>query len=412
MPDSPSDSFPAEPAARGRNRPHWSPGRTVWRALLLLGGILAASATSWAQSGRVAVLEGAWPALEPRLVSDLAEPLNWQVSGQGLRTALAELARARQVRVWLDRRVDPDQPLELVSQGEPLATVFERLAAERGLGVGHLGGVVYLGPAASAAELRTLGALSARAAAALPAPLARRLATRAPWHWDDLAEPRSLAAELADQAGLTIVNPDRLPHDLWPAGSWPPLALVDRLTLLGIGFDLSYEITSEGELRWQDRAPRPQWLAEYPAGADPETRLRAWSTLAPEATIERRGERLRVAALIEVHERLLAAEAPARRRPAGVTPPRPTAPTERYSLRVRQARVSELLPALARRLGLEPGWQAGELEGAGIDLARRVDIELAEVERAELLVACGRACGVSLSERDGRLLVRAITPAE
>lgn len=376
-----------------------------WLVLLTLGGMLAGPLHVWAQPGRVAVLRGAWPPLEAGLVSRLAEPLSWQASGQGLRAALTELGRARQVGLWLDRRVDPDQPLEMASEGEALADVLERLAAERNLGVGHLGGVVYLGPRDAATALRTEGALAARAAADLPAPLARRLAGRAPWHWDDLAEPRQLAAELAEQAGLTIANPDRLPHDLWPAGSWPPLTLVDRLTLLGIGFDLSCAITASGELQWQDRAQGVTWLAEYPAGAAPDARLRAWSALAPEATIERRGNRLRVTAPIEIHERLLA-QAQNPRGAAPTAPPRRPGGSERYTLRVRQARIGELLPALAQRLGIEPGWQAGELEAAGIDVGRRVDIELEDRDRAELLSACGRACGVTLLERDGRLVVR------
>ena len=50
--------------------------------------------------------------------------------------------------------------------------------------------------------------------------------------WDELAEPRTLLAALARENGLEIEGLDRVPHDLWPAADWPPMSLVDRLTLI------------------------------------------------------------------------------------------------------------------------------------------------------------------------------------
>ena len=72
---------------------------------------------------------------------------------------MRKLADAQSVAVLLDRRVDPDQKLELAIDGDPLETVFKRLAERTKTGYSQLGPVAYFGPVATAAKLRTLAAL-------------------------------------------------------------------------------------------------------------------------------------------------------------------------------------------------------------------------------------------------------------
>jgi hypothetical protein len=60
--------------------------------------------------------------------------------------------------------------------------------------------------------------------------------------WAKLTEPRAMIVSLAQGHGLSIANPDALPHDIWDAGKLPGMTLSDRLTLLLFGFDQTWRV--------------------------------------------------------------------------------------------------------------------------------------------------------------------------
>ena len=76
----------------------------------------------------------------------------------------------------------------------------------------------------------------------------RRRAWRKPVasDWPRLAEPAGLASSWSDEAGIPIRDLDRIPHDLWDAGELPAMGLLERLTILLAGFDLTVRIESDG----------------------------------------------------------------------------------------------------------------------------------------------------------------------
>ncbi len=200
-----------------RDRHLLAVSRGLWVVVVVFGlpgGVSAVAAgdssTAWLTGGE----------LEARL----AEPVGVDWAGRPLRDALNGLARAKQVAIFLDRRVDPDQLLKVSLQDVSLEAVFERLAESRGLGVSRFGSVVFMGPARVAARLRTLAALRLADVRKLPVEVGLRFARTQRLVWDDLAEPRVLLKRLAEENGFELLGLEQVPHDLWAAADLPPLS--------------------------------------------------------------------------------------------------------------------------------------------------------------------------------------------
>src|SRR5947209_5276772 len=94
-----------------------------------------------------------------KLQQQLTLPASVSWSGSPFRQALYALGESQKVAVLLDRRVDPDQRLDLTIDNDPLEIVFKKIALRTKLGYSQLGPVAYFGPPATAAKLRTLAAL-------------------------------------------------------------------------------------------------------------------------------------------------------------------------------------------------------------------------------------------------------------
>src|SRR5262249_26688795 len=147
----------------------------------------------------------------------------------------------------------------------------------------------------------------------------RFLRTQA-WQWEELAQPRQLLDELARQAHVTVANPDAIPLDLWPAVSLPPLAWVDRLTLLLAGFDLTFQIDDQAtSVRL---VPRPATVVlekSYAPRGNAANLTAQLRRVLPEASIRVEQGSLVVAGSQEDHdkiERLLAGQSVRTTKPA------------------------------------------------------------------------------------------------
>ena len=212
----------------------------------------------------------------PEFQEQLSRPADILWAENPLRQALGRLAEEKRTAIVLDRRVDPEQKLDVQISDVSLRAALQQIAASRGLGVSILGSVVYVGPAAAASRLRTLAALRADDARRLPAAAARKFRRARPMRWDDLATPRSLLVGLAEDNGLELSGLDLVPHDLWAGAELPPLSLTDRLTLLAVQFNLTFAVQSDGaDLRL---APLPR---AHGAGAELSGRFRSGSDGAP-----------------------------------------------------------------------------------------------------------------------------------
>ena len=242
-------------------------------------------------------------------------------------------------------------------------------------------------------------ALRRQDAEKLPAEARSRLLKVQAWKWEDLAEPRRLLDELAKQAGVTVSNPEMIPHDLWPAASLPPLAWTDRLSLLLAGFDLTFEVADQGKA--VKLVPFPEtvvleksYTPRGPAAAAAAQLRRA----VPEAEIRVAQGKLVVSGLQESHEQielLLSATSGPKTKVAKSKPAE-----QRYTLTVgKNDPAGAVMRKIAETLGKELKYDMAVLQ----KLKQNVPLSVKDVTLDELLIATLKPLGLTYKLTDEAL---------
>lgn len=339
----------------------------------------------------------------PTLEQQLAMPLRVSWHGTPLARALSALADAQHVAIVRDRRVDPDQRIELTIDGEPLGKAFEHIAAQQKIGYAQFGPVAYFGPHDVASRLRTLAALRLEDARPLPNDVTRKFLMLRNWHWDELAEPRTLLTDLAAEADVEIKNPERIPHDLWPQTDLPPLSWLDRLTLLAAQFGLTYRIGDEGRsIELVDIPEEVLLTRSYAGGRNAAGLARRWAKDLPLAKVSVNEGQIHVAATVDDHERI-------ERRMRG-TPTRKTTVTagkEVYQLAVENTALDKLVDELAARLELQFLWDRDATKAAGIASDQLVTVKVENADLDTLLKAVFTDTGLAFRRQGRKVTVRA-----
>lgn len=353
-----------------------------------------------------------WPATPARAEWKVGRALAQQRTAQislrwselPLRQALASLARSQHVAILLDRRIDPDRPIELTIDGQSLDEVLQCIASERQMGLSWLGPLAYFGPEEAAGRLRTLAALRVAEVKKLPGRRQAALARERAWQWNELATPRDLLAELAKEAQVTIDGLDLVPHDLWPAANLPALSWTDRLTLVANEFDLAFEFRDGGKGVRLVKINGPVAIKRgYPGGRDAARLADRYRRAAPNANVEVAGGKVFVTGLLEDHERLAELGKPgADPAAAAKTSARPG--KQVYSLAVEEQPLKAVLEALSERAGFEVRVDREALEQAGLTLDRRVTFSVTEVSLDDLLRAALEPAGLAF-RREGKAVV-------
>ena len=383
-------------------RPGWGCGLYLIAAAHVLCSVAAS-----ARAAPTAWLTGA--ALRDRL-SQPAEDIYWKDAP--LRAALTRYCRAQRVALLIDRRVDPDRRISFSLGGTSLGEAFERIAKHLGLGLSLPGPLAYLGPPEAASRLWTLMELRREEARALPAAAATRFLQPDRFAWADFSTPRELLARLAAQSHIAISGLEQVPHDLWAAADLPPLAWVDRLTLIAVQFDLTFRLADDGA--GVALVPLPDDVSivrSYPAAKEPEPLASRWAALVPDSRIKVVGAKIFVKGRMEDHQRLM--DAQHRMRPAARAPEaRPAkAPAEkRYTIAAARGTLGGLLGQLAARFGLELRIDQEAMKQAGISLQQPVSFSAKEVTMDGLFEALLSPAGCTFRRHGTVLEVRPASP--
>jgi hypothetical protein len=308
--------------------------------------------------------------------------VQWQEAE--LRERLENLAGVHRVAIFLDRRIDPQQKLDFASTGAPLESLLSELAQELNAATARIGPVIYIGPPPTA------GAISASA------PLRRKEISRQAgssriksqaWSWPELAEPRQLLADLAREHGLSVANPQAIPHDLWPAADLPPLELADRLTLLLAGFHLTFKLPAGGTTL--ELAPLPadaEYEQSYAVGGDAAQLAATLKREFPRISLRRDGTRLVIRGKNADHQRIAGRLSGT----AGETKASSQDNT-RYTLTVRNESAGAVVSTVAKRLGKQLQCSAAVRE----KLAGKVSFIVRDATLDELMVKTLQPLGLT-----------------
>ncbi|REJ90563.1 MAG: hypothetical protein DWQ35_16205 [Planctomycetota bacterium] len=328
---------------------------------------MAAAAFVWCGLAAEAVDATDWlrgPALRTRLES----PIHLTWNGRELKEGLVAVSKQLRVAVFLDRRVDPHQRIDVAAENVSVGELLTTIAAEAKLGHAWIGPVLYFGPRDTARRLPEVLNRRRREVANLAAPQRRLLRRRRAVTWPRLTTPTDVLREVNATYDVRLDDSAALPHDLWGATELPPLSFVEQVTLVTIGFDLTFQ--------WEEPA-RSYRLVPFPAAeksddaarptTEPDRRAVAAASEAPEAT--RRDEQV-----ADIERR-------------------------RITLRVAEARLESLLAHLEGQLGLQfelaeanggerdnaTAGLAGDQDGPGSLLSQRVTLEVSEATVDEFL---------------------------
>ncbi len=343
----------------------------------------------------------------PALAQRLTTLVGVTLAGSPLRDGLYRFGRSQGVAVLLDRRIDPGQELGVTLSQVPLEQALRTIAEAGNMGVTQLGPVFYFGPVSATIRLRTLAAMKREELQELPRAVAMRLVQSRGWRWDDLATPRDLLIALAQEGQFELEGLEGVPHDLWAGADLPPLALLDRLTMVAIQFDLTFSVSPDGAtVRLVPTPSEVSVVRRYPAGGQPAATAAKLAELAPDAHIRISGGGIFVKGTVEVHERILAARTSVR---ADRKPAPGAGPTRIERIAVQHIPVGAVLERIASQLDLELKIDGAALQRAGLSLNQPISVQVEDVSLDELLAEVAGAAGLAF-RREGRVVE--IRPAD
>ena len=371
----------------------------LWLAILAALTVVAGTIHFAAAEDSVAWLTG--DKLRAQLEQKVS--IDWGgTKGRTFRQAIARLASSQRVAIVLDRRVNPDQKIELSLDDVTLDAALKLIAANKQLGVAQIGSAIYLGPKGTAEKLRTLAALRKDETLRLPSSVRSRLLQLRPMRWDDLATPRDLLAALAAESHVEIQGADRIPHDLWAAADVPPANFIDRLTLIAGQFDLTFHFADDGlSVQLVEMPESPTIEHSYPLrggiaarGKEIEKKL---TEALPSAKIEAAADKLVVRGRAEDQDYV---ETYLSGRPAKQTTV--TGEKKVYELTTVMP-VGRLIKTLGKKLDLEIRIDEEGIKAAGLSLTTEVNVNVKNATADELLKAVLTPAGLTF-DRHGKAI--------
>jgi hypothetical protein len=286
--------------------------------------------------------------------------IHWQ--SVPLRDTLDRLRQTFQASIIVDRRVDPNERVTLDIEATSAEQALGGIADSCGLDVARLGKLLYLGPASASGRLRPLANLRTHDAAKLPADIRNAVLKRQPLEWPRLSEPRPLITSLVERNGWRVVDSEKIPHDLWAANELPDLNLAEQLTVLLLGFDLTFEFQSE------DRTVRIVPLKANVAPAPAHNARSGSPTKIPAA------------------------------QPVGGT-------KQVYTLHVQEKPVGAVLHELANRLHWNLRIDENAIRAAGKSLDQRVSFSVENADQDKLLEALLTPAGLEFRDEGEQILI-------
>lgn len=337
----------------------------------------------------------------------LQRPANIRSRGITLRDACRRLTQTQHLPIFVDRRVDPLQRMNIQAEGVTLQEALTSLAQQAGAEVAILPSLCYLGPKGTALELPTLLEVARQQADRMPVAFRRKLSMKQKLRWQRLASPQQILRDLTQSHQIQVVGLEQVPHDLWDAGELPEGIVAEHLTVLLAGFDLTWRLDQGGDAVRLVPIERPVRLARsYTWRGAGSAQLQQVAAQIPAADVRIFGGKVELNGTAEDHEKLLAIlsnlRPPARnsRRSHGRTPER-----KRYSLRLQSEPVGAVLRELASQIYLELRVDEPALRNANLSLDTRISIDVTEVDLDTLLESIGKAAGLSLKATAAELHV-------
>jgi hypothetical protein len=325
-----------------------------------------------------------------RFTTALEQPISGAWKGVPLRAILRRLSHERQIAILLDRRVDPEQELQIETGDRPLRAAVNEIAQSIQLGVTQVGNCLIVAPSVSVLRLRTVIALRERElerAAVGTEVLSQVRGHRSTVTWGDFDRPSDIVSRIGRQFGLSIAGLEQIPHDLWAGATIPEATASEALSLVLNQFDLTFEwLPRESGVRLVHVPEHVAVERTYTLrGKSAPQTLRMLHSLIEGLDATAHGNKLVVRGTLEQHEMVAATlRAPKNAQPTLIKKSALPVEKEAFKLQAEGVSLQELFEELKKQ-GLPLEYNAKELRNAGIDLDRKVSVDLPRLPAAEFL---------------------------
>lgn len=286
----------------------------------------------------------------------MATEANWSVTNSSVQEQLRLLSEQTQTAIILDRRIDPDFTVSLdsgfVSRWEVVRKISSTIPDA---GVTDVADMTVVGPYRSVRRVPVLMAMCddslLRWKKVLSTDEYRKVTQLSAREWPMLAEPRQLLIDAARTAGVTIRNPDAVPHDVWEQGRLTRLSFLDFSCILLAQFDLHPVLSeSKAEISIEPVDPSAKIVHKYSIAATDKPRVtQAWQALHPELALRWTGNSTTITASIDQHADMMEALSFLKQPTtgAGTGTPQESLKTRKFQLKASRTTVADLIQFFA-----------------------------------------------------------------
>ncbi|MBL8810074.1 MAG: hypothetical protein JNM43_07860 [Planctomycetaceae bacterium] len=238
----------------------------------------------------------------------MSTQVNWSVSNSPVQDQLRLLSEQTQTVIVLDRRIDPGFPLSLDTGFVPRWQVVQKIsAAIPSAGAVDVADMTLVGPYQSVRRIPVLMAVCddtlPRWKKSLSNDEYRKVTQVSAREWPMLAEPRQLLVDAARAAGVTIRNPEAVPHDLWDEGRLTRLSFLDFSCVVLAQFDLQPVLDeSKATISLEPVDATAKITHKYSITAADKPRVaQAWQALHPDLALRWTGNSTTITASVDQH---------------------------------------------------------------------------------------------------------------
>ncbi len=294
-----------------------------------------------------------------------------------LKDVLHSIRETQRVAIFLDRRINPAQQIQLEVQDKTLSTALQQIANQANAQISRIRNVIYIGPKKTTHLLATVAAIHAERHRRNQAENTRIFTIGKNTQWDRLAQPQSIVTAIAESVNVRITNIDKIPFDLWDKHTLPDLPFAMRMSIVLAGFDLTYQMNNDGSIT----------LIPFPSEAKYQ---KAFSTNVSAANLNRIKNSFPTLQITNNNEQLVAsgrweeiAELELLLRGNNIIRPKPmTTSKQVYTLTVTNQSIQKVLQAIASNEKLE---LTGSADAQKI-WNKRISLEAKELPLADLLL--------------------------
>lgn len=323
----------------------------------------------------------------------ISDPFSASWSNVGIRSIIQRISSTQNLSIILDRRIDPSIKLKLDIQNLPLEESLQKLASLVNAKYAIVGSTIYIGPTKIVSKLETLLELKKEElthSRDVSKSQLFFLSKRRTFHYQDLDQPSDILNKIVDAYQIIVKDKKLVSHDLWASGTLSSVNANEALSLILIQFDLTYHWEKQGTQIQLIPIPETVTIEKtyQIAGNSVIAITNRLKKAFPDLRLITSDKAIKISVSKEQHDKIEQFLNP--RANSRITRPQKVDPVpvqrRKFTLRVKRIPLNAIMKKLEQS-GIEFDYVESQLENAGINLSRQIDISVKEANAREFFDA-------------------------